>query len=597
KTEITSSTSVMLLESAHFGWRSIRRTSRRLNLVTEASYRFERVVDPDGVVAAADRVCELLAELGMGRPVPGVVDVYPLPPSPRTISVRPERVGRLLGYEVSADEVADALTRLGFSVTGIAGIPSPRVRERHSERCEESACAGIAGIASPRVRERHSERCEESACAGIAGIASPRVRGEGQAPSIPSPRVRGEGQGEGLVTVPNRRPDILRETDLVEEVGRVVGYDRIPERLPAGPTSQGRDTDLAALADAIRDRLVGAGLQEVVGHSLGAPSPFDDPASDHQRIPIRSALSDELSGLRRTLLPSLLDALDRNARRGQGPLAFFEVGAVFAASRSADVPHIPSPRVRGEGQAPGIPSPRVRGEGQAPSIPSPRVRGEGQGEGRRVQHEERMALGGVVCGPLTPRSRFAGTRPETPMSVAQGLVEMLLASLGLETDFAPSLDARLHPGRQASVAVNGQTIGLFGELHPDLALHLRVRERIGVFELDCAGLQAACRARRPFVPLTPYPAVMRDLAPRVPTSVPFARVRSAVLAAGAPILDELALVDVYSGDRLPEGVRSLTLSLTFRAPDRTLTDADAEPALEAIRSRLRDECGATFVGA
>jgi phenylalanyl-tRNA synthetase beta chain len=474
-TEITEHTSTILLESAHFDWKSIRRTSKRLGLTTEASYRFERVVDPEGVVAAADRACALMAELGIGRPVCGVVDVYPRPAARLQLQLRPSAVSRLLGYDVGVNEIETALQRLGFGV-------------------------------------------------------------------------KATGEAALLVTVPSWRPDILREVDLIEEVGRVLGYERIPERLPRGVTTQGRDTDLGRFLDELRDRLIGAGLQEVVGHSLMAPSPFDDAATSASRIPIRTALSEELSGLRRSLVPGLLDVLDRNARRSQGPLAFFEVGNVFVA-RSAS------------------------------------------------EHDERTHVAGVVCGSLVRRSWHAVPRHDTPWHVVRGIADMILEALGLDGDVSMGSDVRLHPGRQGVIGVNGHPVGRLGELHPDLAGRLHVRERVGVFEMDCRALMACCASRRPFRPLSPYPAIVRDLAPRVPVSVTYAEVRDAVRDAGGALLEDVVLIDVYAGDRLPEGVRSLTLSLTLRSTGRTLTDEEAENVLEAIRSRLRDGFGASFPAA
>src|SRR5206468_1359031 len=130
------------------------------------------------------------------------------------------------------------------------------------------------------------------------------------------------------VTVPTWRPDVVREEDLVEEVGRVLGYERIPERLPHGSSTQGGNSPYSRFTNRIRGILTAAGLQEIVSHSLLAPSPFDK-VEGSGRVAIRSALSAELSGLRGSLLPGLIDALERNARRGQNPLAFFETAKVF----------------------------------------------------------------------------------------------------------------------------------------------------------------------------------------------------------------------------------------------------------------------------
>ncbi len=473
-TEITETTSTLLLESAHFDWRSVRRTARRLNLGTEASYRFERTVDPEGVVAAADRACALMAELGVGNPVPGVVDMFPGKRPPRALTLRTDRASMLLGFDLDPEDAFDALIRLGC-------------------------------------------------------------------------RVERNDRTQFKVTVPSWRPDLVREVDLVEEVGRVVGYDSIPERLPSGVTTLGKDTERACFLDELRTALVGAGLQEVIGHSLMAESAFDDPATADKRIRIRTALSDELSGLRRSIVPGLLDALDRNARRGQGPLALFEIGNVFL--------------------------------GAGPS-----------------QHDERPSLAAVVCGPLTGRSWHANPGVVSPLFTMRGMADLIGSVVGLTMSVGPCSDQRCHPGRRGALIANGQTVGVAGELHPDLAKLLHVRERIGLMEVDCA-LLLSLRSETPtFVPPSAFPAISRDVAPRVPKDVPYSEIREQVCEAAGALLEDVALVDVYAGDRLPEGLRSLTLSLTLRSDSRTLTEDDAEQVLAVVRERLRHRFGASFPG-
>lgn len=480
ETEMSLSTRTMLLESAHFHPVAVRRTARALNLHTEASYRFERIVDPGLVVAAANRACELMAELGIGEVVPGVVDVYPAPDPERTLGVRPTRASAMLGFAISGEQVTESLSRLGFR-------PFPR---RHD-----------AG-SSPKDYY--------------------------------------------MFRIPSWRPDIVREIDLIEEVGRVLGYEHIPEHLPVGVTTQGRDSSWGRFAQQVRDILVGAGLQEIVSHSLLAPSSFEHPREAEQRIVIRNALSAELSSLRCSLLPGLIDAMDRNARRGQGPLAFFEVGRIFRRGTE--------------------------------------------------EYEETTSIGVALAGPMVPAHWERASRlGPADFYTAKGLVERLCTGLGAgEPAFARSDDPRLHPGRAASVFLHGEPIGYVGELHPDRMHELHVRDRVIVFELSFEALQRFAEEGRRFQPLTPFPAVVRDLAPRVAMDVPYEQVRAAVMGAGVDILERLELTDVYTGAPLPEGMKSFTLSFTFRAPDRTLTDAEVNAALTRLRTALETGCGASF---
>jgi phenylalanyl-tRNA synthetase beta chain len=431
-------------------------------------------VDPSGVVAAADRACELIAQLGIGQVEPGVIDAYPTPEPIRVIAVRPRRASEMLGFEVTAADVTNSLERLGL------------------------------------LRTDDTDRL--------------------------------------AFAIPGRRPDLVREIDLVEEVGRVLGYARIPERLPAGTTTQGGDAPAAAFATRVRRVLVGAGLQEVLTHSLLAPSPLDEIGDSVQRISIRSALSAELSGLRRSLLPGLVDAMERNARRGQGPLWFFEVGAVF--QRLPD------------------------------------------------GYSETASVAGALAGtPTAGWWRRDGSPAAADYFTVRGIVERLIGSTGgAGIEIRPGDDPRLHSGRRADVFLCGRRAGIVGELAPSLATDLTVRDRIVVFELSMGALLEVVQGVQRFCSPSVFPAVTRDLAPRLPRSLPYVRVRDAVTSAGCAILERFDLTDVYTGAPLAVDVQSMTLSFTFRAPDRTLAESDVSEAMAGIRDVLEKQCGATFAG-
>jgi phenylalanyl-tRNA synthetase beta chain len=473
--EVSAATTTLLLESAHFNWLSVRRTARALGMRTEASDRFSRGVDPELVAAAADRACALIAQIGAGEVVPGIVDAYPVPFVPRQLSVRPDRVTEMLGFRVSPADVSDTLTRLGFHEGG----------------------------------------------------------GKAEAGSL-------------LFAVPTWRPDIVREIDLVEEVGRVLGYEHIPESLPTGVTTQGGDSQEARFAEQIRDILVGAGLQEIVSHSLLAPTNWENPSTVERRVGIRSALSAELSGLRRSLLPGLVEAVERNARRGNGPLAFFEVGHVFTQTDGG--------------------------------------------------YAERPVVGGVLAGNIAPSTWLKSARqPAADFYTARGIVEQVAQALHVEgLRLERGEDPRLHPGRSANVYIGDEHIGYVGELHPRLTEDLTVRDRVVAFSLQVDTLQAAAAGRSRFTPLSPFPSVSRDLAPRVAAEVPYGRVELAVTKAGVEYLERFDLTDVYTGPPIPEGQKSLTLSFTFRSPEATLTDEQVNEALGRIRTSLAEGCGASF---
>ncbi len=489
ETEISPSTSRILIESAHFAPLSIRRTSRALGLRTEASYRYERVVDPDLARRAVDRACDLLAQMGLTGASEGVIDQYPHPTGERRLDLRVERASALLGMELSGHICADALRALGFEV--------------------ETGSSGVHDVLS--------------------------------------------------VVAPTFRSDVTIEEDLVEEVGRIHGFENIPEALPCGATTQGGDSALGAFITKVKRSLVSGGLQEVITHSLTPPSRLDGPDSAERRVPVRNALSAEVGGLRRSLLPGLVAAAQHNGRYGAHSLALFEVGRVWQNEPSA-------------------------------------------GE---VRPTEYLAVAGLLMGRLGE----AGWRKELSSEpadfyAARGVVERLAADLGAQGLTFRPLEARaselpqFHPGRTATIGLRGGAPeGILGEIHPGVAAELGLRERVYLFELSLEGLRAAAsETDRQFRPISRFPAITRDLAPRTPVGVEYAEVANVVRAEGGELLEEFRLVDLFRGEPLPEGTQSLTLSLSFRSPDHTLGETEVEEALKRMRGALSDRCQATFAG-
>lgn len=487
--EVSYATSDILLESAHFDPLSVRRTSRALGLRTEASYRFERVVDPNGVQQALDRACQLLAEMGQPAAVPDRIDVYPNPIEPLTVTLRVPRAAALLGLDITMEIAADCLHRLGFGV---------------------------------------DERADSD--------------------TNDSDRLR--------VTVPTFRSDVTLEEDLIEEVGRIYGYENIPETLPFGGTTLGGDSVEGRLISKIRASLVGAGLQEVVTHSLGAPSFFDAPDDAARRVSIRNALSAEVGGLRRSLLPTMLHAAEHNAAFQQNALALFEVGRVW------------------------------QNEGVSESVP-----------------QEYTAVAGLLVGPLMPPDWQRGKGSPADFVTARGVLEHLLGGLGIrDAEFLPlgdSADAfpQFHPGRSALVRIGGsdRPQGIIGEIHPARATNLALRERVYVFEIGLDALQqsvSSVPAR--YAPLSRFPAVSRDLAPRVAESLPYAAIEDAIASANIPILETMRLTDVYRGAPLPEGIKSLTLTFQFRSATETLVEGAVGEAMARLRTTLETRCAAVF---
>lgn len=463
ETEVTPNTRNVLLESAHFNPTSIRRTSQRLQLSTEASYRFERVVDPGGVVAALDRACELIELIGAAEVVPGVVDVYPRPAVERLVTLRPNRCNLLLGLNLDAETMVEYLRRLQ--------LPA-------------------------KLKE-----------------------------------------GVITVQVPTFRPDLTIEEDLAEEVGRICGYENIPERLPFGHTHRGGDSPNTLKVRPLQEALVRAGLTEVHTHTLRAPGMLDDPG--RTLVYVRNAASEELSVLRNSLIPSLMDVVRHNLARRQTEIFLFEVGTVFTQLPSGD-------------------------------------------------YEETLKAGFAITGSVFPPG-WDSRYPAADFFTAKGMVGTLLEVVGVdEPEYLPTTDRRFHPGRSAQLRVGEHVLGVFGELHPDVLAQLDITRRTvlaGEFDVDALWSLSAKRVR--YTPLPKYPAVLRDLAIVAPEEVPYNKVELTVKQAGEPLLESVKLFDVYRGEHIPVGTRSLALSLTFRSSERTLTDEEVDAVVENILRALQ----------
>jgi phenylalanyl-tRNA synthetase beta chain len=340
------------------------------------------------------------------------------------------------------------------------------------------------------------------------------------------------------VEVPGYRVDIEREVDLIEEVVRIQGYERVGATIPRSPDPGGLPEGYA-FARRVRNALVREGLREA------KPLPFvseDDLAlmGDRGAIPLANPLRAEEAWLRTHVLPGLLHTLARNQRSGAGSVSIFEVGIVF---RPAD------------------------------------------------PVEERRQVGLVMCG-AAGEGWTADARAFDVLD-ARGAIEALLEDLGVEGwTLGEPLGEPFHPGRSARILLDERSVGIIGELHPRKASALDTEGRVAVAELDLEPLEAAASSDLRVVEEPRYPPVRRDLAFVLTEEVPAGAVQTALEAAAGELLDRSLLFDVFRGEAVPEGRKSLAFALEFRAPDRTLTDDEVEPVIDTIVDRLRAELGA-----
>jgi phenylalanyl-tRNA synthetase beta chain len=358
---------------------------------------------------------------------------------------------------------------------------------------------------------------------------------------------------DGLeVTVPAlRRDDVTREIDLIEEVARIDGLERLPATLPARRGAAGRLSHAQRVSRAAEDALVGRGLHEIVGWSFAAPSLLERlliPAGHPLRrvVSVENPLSDEQSILRPTLLGSLLDAARHNVSRGRPEIAIFESGSVYRAG--------------------------------AP---------------------EHHGLGVLLSGPSAPRA-WRGERAQADFFSAKALLEALLGHFHVRWSVSPAEWPFLHPGRSAAVyaeAPDGRArgegadhepalLGFLGEVHPLIAESWGL-ERTAAFAIDLGQLAAAAPEVSSFHAFGAFPVLRNDLAVTLPVSVSAAELLALVREAGGVTLEDVDVFDVYDGEQVGEGHRSLALALAFRALDRTLTEEDVASTRERIVAALQ----------
>lgn len=357
-------------------------------------------------------------------------------------------------------------------------------------------------------------------------------------------------EGVLAVSVPSYRRDIEREIDLIEEVGRLYGYHRIPTTLPVASALAAQRSRSQSLRRQCRQLLIAAGLYEVNTLSFISPTAFDRmrlPRDDRRRQGLRLAnpLREEASMMRTTLLPGLLAVAERNATRGMQDIAVFEMGTVFWPTPAKD------------------------------ALP-----------------DEKLQVALLACG--TAHRGWAWGGVERDFYFLKGVVEALLGSLGIEgVRFVPFRDGcLLHPGRACQVKINDQAVGFLGELHPEVAANYELKERVVVGELDWENLEAHAAEVKRYLPLPRFPGVERDLAVVVPETVPAEAVQECVRQVAGKFLESVGVFDVYRGAQIPAGHKSLALGMVYRHPERTFTDAEVDQIEEAIIKELEERLGA-----
>jgi phenylalanyl-tRNA synthetase beta chain len=422
------------------------------------------------------------------------------------------------------------------------------------------------GVPEPRQLTLRGERVE-----GLLGMA---IEQADQVAYLERLGFGAEPRGDDLeVTVPpDRHYDVTREVDLIEEVGRIHGLDQhLPSTLPAVVGRVGGLTREQRLRRRAEDTMRDLGFDEVVGWSFTDPGepgrlriPADDPRANG--VVLSNPLSEDQSVMRTTLLGSLLDIAQRNLSRGTGAVALYESGRVYLPPGPTGLEGDISTRFRPIGALFGV-------------FPG----------ARSAPNREPHRIGCLAAGPLAAKSWRGGGEPADFFALKSTL-EGLAGQLGLGLSFEPVEEPFLHPGRSARVSAGDEPAGWIGELHP-LACRAWDLEAAVAFEVDLAVLVDASPAgEETFEDVTTFPAVYQDLAVVVPTEVAASQLRETVLSAGGELLHAAEVFDLYEGEQLGEGKKSLALRLEFRAADRTLTDD------EVVARRMAIEAGVEKIG-
>ncbi len=477
--EVSDSTKNVLLEVANFRAGSIRRTSTRLKLRTEASLRFEKGIGPEMAEYAQRRALHLFEQLTGGTVATGLVDVYPGEQLRRTILVEADRISRVLGIEVPVDDVRRILTDLGF----------------------------------------------------VCHFTPP---------------------GRYSVQPPDWRPDVEIADDVIEDIGRIYGYDKLPATMLRGMLPEPEPNPLMDLREDVRDLAVAAGFQEVITYTLTEKAKIERVVSPSDVVRMNpldvvNPVAAQHSYLRTTLRASVLDTYAANRRHAETGLRLFEIGFEYLPTE-ADLPH------------------------------------------------ERPVLCAILGGPR--ETRWGRPGPERlDFFDAKGAVEAIFDHLGIRVTFAPRVEFGLLEGHTAEIRAGREALGLVSQVHPETAAAFDIDEPVFLVELWLEDMARHLPERPEYFPPSKFPEVRQDLALVLDGALPAGRVleivrshRSSGVRIRADVFDE------YRGPGVPEGKKSLALRLRFQAEDRTLTDSDVAKIQQGLVVRLGKEIGAVVRG-
>ncbi|MBQ1394698.1 MAG: phenylalanine--tRNA ligase subunit beta [Lachnospiraceae bacterium] len=459
---ITDDVQDMLLEAACFDGTNVRQTSHKIGLRTDASTMFEKGLDPQNAKAAMERACSLIEEFGAGTVVGGAVDVYPHPVECRLITFEPDAINRMLGLDLSADEMLAIFYKLDL-------------------------------LYNAETNE---------------------------------------------VIIPSFRQDLKETADLAEEVARFYGYDKIPTTLPSGESLMGGLHFGDIVKERLMDAAVSCGYSQGYMYSFESPKAFDMlgiPADSELRrtVVISNPLGEDYSIMRTQTVNGMLTSLSTNFNRRIPAAKLFEAGNVYLPH---DIPITELP-------------------------------------------DEKMML--------TLGSYNSGDFYHT-----KGDVESILKQIGMKDEFEYVPDPAityLHPGKSARILYHKKEIGLLGEVHPTVAERYSIGKRTYIAVLDLSVITGMAKFEPKYKPLAKFPATLRDLSFVVPESVLAGEISATIKRAAGRTLESCSLFDLYQGDQIEKGYKSMAYTLTFRASDHTLKDEEVSGIIDKVLKKLEEK--------
>ncbi|HCY1762151.1 TPA: phenylalanine--tRNA ligase subunit beta [Staphylococcus aureus] len=462
--EVKEHTSNIVIEGAIFDSVSIRHTSRRLNLRSESSSRFEKGIATEFVDEAVDRACYLLQTYANGKVLKDRVSSGELGAFITPIDITADKINRTIGFDLSQNDIVTIFNQLGFDTEINDDVIT--------------------------------------------------------------------------VQVPSRRKDITIKEDLIEEVARIYGYDDIPSTLPVfEKVTSGQLTDRQYKTRMVKEVLEGAGLDQAITYSLVSKEDATAFAmQQRQTIDLLMPMSEAHASLRQSLLPHLIEAASYNVARKNKDVKLFEIGNVFFAN----------------------------GEGELPD---------------QVEY-----LSGILTGDYVV-NQWQGKKETIDFYLAKGVVDRVAEKLNLEFSYRRADIDGLHPGRTAEILLENKVVGFIGELHPTLAADNDLK-RTYVFELNFDALMAVSVGYINYQPIPRFPGMSRDIALEVNQNIPAADLLSTIHAHGGNILKDTLVFDVYQGEHLEKGKKSIAIRLNYLDTEETLTDERVSKVQAEIEAAL-----------